>query len=104
MSETPELNKVQTFFFSATNLVGKWKEPFNQASFFNYDPVNPVKVNQFVIPPAVTIGGFAYPAVLKINLNTLEVNQTFFTFDFGASPTANLQIIYSQYEGLPVGF
>lgn len=98
-----DLRRVVWNSVNVTNLNGKWKEPFNQASFFNYDTTNIVKVNDFIIPPAVSVGGNTYPTVLEYNLNTMEVNVTYFTFSFPTPATANLQIIYSQYEGIGVG-
>ena len=90
---------------SFTNLStqqGKWKEAFNQATFFNYD-TNPVIVNtNITIPAAATVGGVVYPTVFTISLNTEEVNDEYYTFDFQGSRTPNLQVMYTWYKDMPV--
>lgn len=96
------LHKIGVHFTNVSTLKGgKWFEPFNQASFFNYDTTTSVKINNSItIPPAQTIGGFVYPTVLEISLNTEQVNAEFYTFDFGTSASPNLQVIYTQYNDL----
>lgn len=90
--------------FLATNITslstiqGKWFEAFNQASFFNYDTTSVVIVNTSItIPPAVTVSGNVYPTVLEISLNTDQVNETYFTFDFRGSTSPNLQVMYTEF-------
>jgi N6-adenosine-specific RNA methylase IME4 len=90
---------ITTTFYNCTN-VQEWKEPFNQATFINYDPVNPILINSLPIPPAQTIGGVIYPTSFKINLNVGEVNRTNFNIDIRGSQTALCWIVYTQYIGI----
>ena len=93
------LQKVDTHFFQNSESQ-EWKESFNDCTFFNYDPVNPLIISQWVLQPAVTIGGIAYPTYLEISLKVGCVNNTNFFIDTKASPTANWRIIYTQYLGI----
>jgi hypothetical protein len=78
--------------------LSQWDEPFNQATFFNYDTTTAVVVNEvFTIPPATAAN---QPSYLEISGNTREVNDTNFKFDFGGSTSVNLVIVYSQYAGV----
>lgn len=94
------LKKVVVNLTNLSTIKGKWMEPFNQATFFNYDTTGTVTVNgSQVIPAAQNIGGFIYPTVMEISLNTEEVNDTYFTFDFASRRNQpNLQVIYTTYK------
>lgn len=94
-----QLQKVSTNFYQ-NNASQQWKEPFNQATFFNYDPNNPIRINKFILPVAQTVSGNVYPSYMTINLNRLEINDTNFTIDTNGSTTANYHIIYTQYLGV----
>ena len=89
-----------TTHFWLVSTTDVFKEPFNQATVINYDPVNPVIFNNMPIPPAQTISGVVYPTQFKINLNVGEVNTTNYTVDVQNSATANVWIIYTQYKGV----
>ena len=87
--------------FTALTENSQWFEPFNQATFFNYDRNNPVIINQgLVLPPALFTGGIVYPTSFTVSLNALEVNSTNYSFDFSGSDSINLQIVYTQYLGI----
>ncbi len=97
-----QLNKINVNFTNLSTIKGKWFEKFNQATFYNYDTTTPVKVNNnVVIPPAQTIAGNVYPTIMEISLNKDEVNDTYFSFDFGASTSPNLQVMYTEYINRP---
>jgi hypothetical protein len=100
-----ELTEVQVNMI-AFNANAQFYEPFNQCTFFNYDIVNAVKINDLIIPPASAGGGFVFPTSFGTTLNAGEVNTTNFNLSFGQgqaglSDTANLQIVYTQYLGIP---
>lgn len=80
------------------NITTMWKELFNQATFANYDTVNPLFVNKVRIPPAIVTGGQAYPQQLNISLNVGEINNTQYSIDVRGSTTANYIVLYTQYE------
>jgi len=86
--------------FWHTNASDTWFEPFNQATFFNYDPNSSLLVNNFPIPAAQIVGGVLYPTNFKINLNAGEINPTKMIIDINGSATANCWIVYTQYLGL----
>ena len=79
-----------------------FKQPFNQATFINYDPNYPVTILMgVVIPPAKVITGGVRPSQFKINLNVGEVNTTNININIPTATTsANLVVIYTQYEDI----
>lgn len=93
------LQRVLTFFDQPNADTNKWKQPFNQVCFFNFDVNHPVTVNNsFVIPPAQAIPNGVIPGQLEITLNVSEVNDTTFSFKYAAgSTTNNIVIVYTQY-------
>lgn len=98
------MQKVNTFIFKQSESAN-WYERFNDATFFNYDPVNPLYIGQWVLQPAVTITGpdavdHVYPTFLEISLKEHCVNDTTFIVDTKLSATGNWWIIYTQYEGI----
>ena len=99
------LKKMGILSVNLSTQQGKWKEPFNQATFINYDTNSQVIINtNIIIPPAavnVTTGN-VYPTVFQISLNTEEINDEYYTFDFQGSSSANLQVIYTWYKDMPV--
>ncbi len=94
-----KLQPVNTHFYF-NNKSTLWKQPFNDATFFNYDPENPLYINNWVLQPAVTINGKAYPTFLEIDLKLGCVSDTDFLVDVKNSSTASWRIIYNQYKGL----
>ena len=87
--------------FTALTENSQWFEPFNQATFFNYDTTNKVVINQgLILPPAVLSGSIVYPTSFTVALNALEVNTTNFSFDFQGSTSINLHVVYTQYLGI----
>ena len=75
-------------------------QPFNQATFVNYDTNFGVTILDTVLIPRATISsGIVTPAQFKLNLNTGEVNGTAIKITIPASSTtANLVVIYTQYD------
>ena len=98
--EKKYIQQVETKFTQINVNKSGWNQPFNQCLFMNFDTVNPVFINQLPIAPAQTVGGQIMPNHLLIGLNVGEVNVTDYTFDFGASSTANLRIMFTQYLGV----
>lgn len=97
------LQKVTTNFWQ-TNQTTQWKEHFNQATFFNYDPnVSVIIASKWVLPPALVDpnNGQVYPTYLEVSLHVGEFNTTEFNLDLQNSDSADLQIIYTQYVDLP---
>ena len=80
------------FFWVDFETLKTWKEPFNQATFFNWDPANNVYINQHPVGP-----GQAF----SISLNAGEVNTSRYNIDNRGSATASLEIVYTQYLQLP---
>lgn len=77
----------------------QFAQPFNQATFLNYDTLHPVTIiDSIVIPPAQVVTGGVQPGQFKINLNTGEVNQSPINIKFvNGSTTNNVVVIYTQY-------
>lgn len=92
--------KVSVNYYKTSKEVA-WKEPFNQATFYNYDTASGILINQFPLGPALTIGGNVYPSYHTVNLNVGEVNETNYTVDSKGSATANVWIVYSEYLTQP---
>ena len=87
-----QLQKVETnFLYVDFTTMKQFDVPFNQVTFVNYDPINPLYVNQHEIPPN---------SEFSISLNTREVNRTTFNIDPRNSPTAKAEIIYTEYIGI----
>jgi hypothetical protein len=95
----PNLQKVSTNFFQS-NRAEQWREPFSQATFFNYDVNSAIHIQKWVLQPAIVIGGLAYPTFLEISLNAGEINDSMYVIDTLNSTTANWQVIYTQYLGV----
>ena len=93
------LQKVSTNFYQNNSTV-QWKEPFNQATFFNFDTDHNLYIQKWVLAPGVLTGGNVYPTFLEISLNHMEINDTMFIVDTDNSSTANWQVIYTQYLGV----
>ncbi len=95
------LQKVSTNFFS-NSVTEQWKEPFNQATFFNFDVNSPIYINKWKLGRAITdpVTGEVYPTYLEIALNVGEINDSNFQVDTKNSATGNWQVIYTQYLGV----
>lgn len=93
------LQKVSTNFYQ-NSVTQQFKEPFNQATFFNYDVNSSISINKWVLPPAITISGSVYPTYLQISLNFGEINDTNFDINTFNSTTGNWQVIFTQYLGV----
>lgn len=99
-----DLQKVSVNIFQ-NNITQYWKEYFNQATFFNFDTAVPLRINDsFILPPAISSGGFTYPTYLEIALNVGEINDSNYKIDTGNSTTANWQVVYTQYVDLPAKY
>lgn len=96
-----ELQEISTNFYSSS-ISQDWKEPFNDATFFNYDTVNPLFIQKWELPPAIvnTTNGHVYPSALAIELKVGCVNGTNFTMDTKGSTTGSWRIIFTQYLGV----
>jgi hypothetical protein len=83
---------------------GSWKQPFNQATFMNYDINAGVQINTDIYVPKATQDPVTleiYPTNFEISLNVNEVNDTNYNFNFFGSTTAKLVIVHTEYnEGL----
>lgn len=79
-------------YFVDFNTMLSWYEPFNCATFYNWDPTNPVYVNDHLVPPLTY-----YTIDLKVN----QVNKTRFIINCKNSPTAKTEIIYTQLTNIP---
>jgi hypothetical protein len=91
-----QLQKVTTNYYNMLNNTA-WKEPFNQATFYNWDPNSGILINQFPLSPALVIGGNTYPAYHTVNLNEGEINDTNYTIDLKGSTTGLVWIVYTEY-------
>lgn len=83
-----KLDKVVVLYEQITQN-GQWKRPFNQVTFFNRDPVNPVTVNLFSIGPNQQH---------QVNLNTYQINDSFYNIDLQNSTTSQLWVVYTEYR------
>lgn len=80
--------KVQTFYEQPNPVDGSyvdWYQPFNQATFFNYD-TQPVTVNSFPVLPNT---------FHHISLRVGQYNDTRFRINFKSPSTSNLWVVYS---------
>lgn len=78
---------------------------FNQIEFLNYDPFNPVRINNdIILQPAIVVAGKPYPTFQTIALNIGEVasDRVVFALDFAGSTTAKLLVIWTEYVEQPL--
>jgi hypothetical protein len=93
-----ELIRVLTFFETHNANQQRWKRPFNQVAFFNYDQVNTVTVNDFIIPVAQVAPNGVIPGQFILTLNVGEINDSTFKISFVNGGISNyLVIVYTQY-------